>query len=395
MKSRFKVVGLMSAVLLIFAMGSVASADNAASIGVAISYPCSGDQNPCDTGVAVSDWVDGDFVNVYITLLDAAGNPATAGPNGEALTSLTARLTSQLGVAGSVEPNIFLVDDANVSFAGKASARANIDYTQAMAGVDPINADITGATPLTAQANVNVAAPDAESFSTRTCAETDYDLYDPIGADCANGGQTETAGSSIAFQVIANEGNGRFTTAPNLEGRQVTVTAYADYDASESATPDSAEETPVASGTFTMTNGIVEGELVINCAGPDGLDVIFIADAVDTADNDIGTLDLDLVRMVPGDPAAIVVGEDPFENGNLIIPAEDNCVTVLDDNDGDLCTGTPTAIQVVIVDSLGNAVDAEGTVTVTGTLDGILAEQLSGCSSIGIAGYANSCESIR
>ncbi len=54
MKSRFKVIGLMSAVLLIFAMGSVASADNAASINIAVSYPCSLAQNPCDTGVAVS-----------------------------------------------------------------------------------------------------------------------------------------------------------------------------------------------------------------------------------------------------------------------------------------------------------------------------------------------------
>ena len=150
MKSRFKVLGLMAAVLLIFGMGSVASADNAASINVAISYPCADADNPCDTGVAVSDCNDGDFVNVYITLLDAAGNPATAGPNGEALTALTARLTTQLGVAGSVEPNVFLVDDANVSFAGKASARAHIDYTEAMTGVDPINVDITGANPLTA-----------------------------------------------------------------------------------------------------------------------------------------------------------------------------------------------------------------------------------------------------
>jgi len=118
---------------------------------------------------------------------------------------------------------------------------------------------------------------------------------------------------------------------------------------------------------------------------------VFIADAVDIAENEIGTLDLDLVTMIPGDPAAIVVASDPFENGNLIVPAEDNCVTVLDDNDGDLCTGTPTSIQVVIVDALGNAVDAEGTVTVTGTLDGVLAEQLEGCSTISIAGYAASC----
>jgi len=120
---------------------------------------------------------------------------------------------------------------------------------------------------------------------------------------------------------------------------------------------------------------------------------VFIADAVDIAENEIGTLDLDLVTMIPGDPAAIVVAdaEESYENGNLIVPAEDNCVTVLDDNDGDLCAGTPTEILVVIVDALGNAVDADGTVTVTGALDGVLAEQLEGCATISIAGYAASC----
>ncbi len=51
--------------------------------------------------------VGGDVVNVYITLLDAAGNPATAGPNGEALTALTARLTSQLAVTDSIEQTVF------------------------------------------------------------------------------------------------------------------------------------------------------------------------------------------------------------------------------------------------------------------------------------------------
>ncbi len=333
MKSRFKVIGLMSAVLLIFAMGSVASADNAASINIAVSYPCESAQNPCDTGVAVSRSEGGDVVNVYITLVDAAGNPATAGPNAEPLAGLTARLTSQLAVTDSIVANRFLLDNANVDFAGKASARANIDYTGAMAGVDPLNADITGAIPLTATANVNVVAPPAVSLTTRTCASIDLDLYDPIGADCANGGQTAVAGASIAVQVIADEGNGLFTTAPNLEGKQIVVKAYADYDGNEAATPDTPEETPVASGTFTMSNGIAQGNLVINSAGPAGLDVVFIADAtdIDEAGTDIGTLDLDLVNMLPGDPAAIVVvGQDDY-NGNLIVPAANNCVTVLDD----------------------------------------------------------------
>ncbi len=61
-----------------------------------------------------------------------------------------------------------------------------------------------------------------------------------------------------------------------------------------------------------MTNGIAQGNLVINSAGPAGLDVVFIADAIDidAAGTDIGTLDLDLVTMIPGDPAAIVVAAE-------------------------------------------------------------------------------------
>jgi hypothetical protein len=248
----------MSAVLLIFAMGGAASADNAASINIAISYPCTSAQNPCDTGAAVSRSIEGDVVNVYITLIDAAGNPATAGPNGEPLTTLTGRLTSQLAVIDSITANRFLLDDANVNFAGKASARAYIDYTGAMAGVDPLNVDITGAIPLTATANVNVVAPPAECLVVRTCEDADYDLYDPIADRCENGGEEATAGSSIAVQVIADDGNGLFTTAPNLEGAQITVNAYANYDDDEGIDAGTDEATPVATGTFTMTNGIAQ-----------------------------------------------------------------------------------------------------------------------------------------
>ena len=92
MKSRLNVVSLLSVFLLLFAIGGVASADNAASISVAISYPCEQGEACDETGVAVSrslgltaDGGPGDDVNIYITLLDANGNPATAGANGEDL----------------------------------------------------------------------------------------------------------------------------------------------------------------------------------------------------------------------------------------------------------------------------------------------------------------------
>lgn len=404
MKSRFKVLGVMSAVLLLFAMGGAASADNAASINIAVSYPCEADQNPCDTGVAVSrpgepDFLDdgfgGDVVNVYITLLDAAGNPATAGPNGESLASLTGRLTTQLGAEDyAVEPNRFLKDDANVSFAGKASARANIDYTGAMAGVDPLNVDITGAKPLTATANVNVIAPDAEGLVVRTCgaAAPNYKLYDEIDEDCWNNGKEATAGDSIPVTVIAGVAHGLFTTAPNLEGKKITVEAYADYDRSESLSEDEESE-PVATATFTMTNGIAQGNMVINSAGPAGLDVVFIATCEDSEGETIETEWLDGVEMIPGNPAKIVVGADPYENGNLIVPAEENCVTVLDDADECPSQGTPTLIRLFLVDALGNAVYADEDVTVKGALDGILAEQLTGCDTVTIPseGYTRAC----
>ncbi len=391
MKSRFKVLGVMSAVLLLFAMGGAASADNAASINIAVSYPCLEEQNPCDTEAAVSRYSRGDVVNVYITLLDAAGNPATAGPNGEALATLRGSLTSQLARGESIEANRFLLDDANVSFAGKASARANIDYTRAMAGVDPLNVYISGAKPLTATANVNVVAPDAEGLVVRTCgaAAPEYDLYDDLGGGCWNNDKTEKAGASIPVTVIAGIETGVFTTAPNLEGRQITVKAYADYDGNFDISEG--EEDPVATATFTMTNGIAQGNITVNSGGPEGLDVIFVATAEDDQGDSLDTENIDGVTMESGDAVAIVVGDDPFENGNLIVPAEDNCVSVLDDAGECAGPATPALINLVVVDALGNAVAVEETVTVKGTLDGVLADQLAGCESTEISGYARSC----
>ncbi len=152
MKSRFNVVSLLSVFLLLFAIGGVASADNAASISVAISYPCDQGEVCDDTGVAVSrsggeftaDGGPGDDVNVYITLLDANGNPATAGPNGENLDTLVAEVNTQLGTM--IEPDTFLQvsADENVAFDGDSAARCYIDYTDAQVGTDNIDVIISG-----------------------------------------------------------------------------------------------------------------------------------------------------------------------------------------------------------------------------------------------------------
>ena len=179
-------------------------------------------------------------------------------------------------------------------------------------------------------------------------------LYDDIEDPCNNGDDAEEAGSAVPFTVIANEGDSLYTTAPNMEGQQVGVCAYADYDANGTAGDEDEEKVPVACGDFTMNDGIAQGSLTINRAGlendfsspvPAGLMVVFTATAQDKdgetvetsaqvdEDNDISLFDwhVDTVVMVPGDPDAIKVAEDVFENGNYIMEPEDDCLPVLDD----------------------------------------------------------------
>ena len=105
-------------VLFLLGVCTIASADNAAGVDVKISY-LYGNTN----AVAI---VDGDqdadnpveVVNLYITLVDANGNPATAGPKGQALKDVTATITSTLGnpVTGDIEPGKFLAIADTVRF---------------------------------------------------------------------------------------------------------------------------------------------------------------------------------------------------------------------------------------------------------------------------------------
>ena len=396
---RFKVLSFMSVFLLLFALGGVASADPAADVDVKISYPCI--NGVCDTGVAQSSFDDegcegvGDTVNVYVTLLDAAGNPATEGPNGEDLATLQASLTS--GIA-DVTSNTFLQETVPISFSGDAASRAYLDYTNADTGTlatgvqDAVNVILTGANPLGGTALVNVQAEDAESLAVRTCGgDAPSLLYDAIGDPCDNEGVAETAGADVTVTVIADQGCGNFTTAPNLQGQQVTVNAYADFNGNLTVGDDPSEETPIATATGNMQNGIAEVALTITNAGPDGLLVEFRATAEDTNGDTIdGTEDVDTVSMEPDVPTALMIAEDFLGAGNLIEPVEDDCIAVLDDNN---CGGAGTDVTVVLVDQYMNAVTPEAAVEVTGTLSGVVGEQLSGCEAdtIGIDVYSFTC----
>ena len=137
MKNRFKVVSLLAVVLLLFGVTTIASAENAATLDVKISYLygetnavalVSGDEDP-NNPIEV--------VNIYITLLDANGAPATAGPKGQPLRDVTATITSTLGdaVNGDIDGGQFLATADTVTFdtpAGTgAVARANVIYIDA------------------------------------------------------------------------------------------------------------------------------------------------------------------------------------------------------------------------------------------------------------------------
>jgi len=55
MKSRFTVVSLMAAALLVFGVAGVASAENAAQVDIKVGYMCADGQDPCNTNKAEID----------------------------------------------------------------------------------------------------------------------------------------------------------------------------------------------------------------------------------------------------------------------------------------------------------------------------------------------------
>ena len=267
--------------------------------------------------------------------------------------------------------------------------------------------DIIGGTiPLYGQAQVRVVAPDATALAVRTLDgdPAPSDIFEAVDPPNDNGGNPGVAGDTITVTVIPHD-NGLYTPAPNLVGQQVTVNAFADFDGSGTVGDVDEETTPIGTATGTFASAI-NVNLQIDNAGPNGLTVVFAATAVDVNGDTIetpqpdeapvsnGNFLVDTVEMGPGDPDAIVIAEDIFENGNLIQMPEGDCITVLDDNDGDGCTGTPSdPILVVIVDANMNAVNDTVTVTGSFSIEDILNTELSGCGSIPItADYSGSCQ---
>ena len=374
MKS-FKVLSLMTVFLLLF--GGVALAQNAASVFVEVGYPCPDGQDECDTDAAVSREAGGDIVNILITLLDADGNPATAGPNGELLSALTATVSTTLG--DNIEAGAFAADAAGVAFGQDATARSNIDYTGATPGVDLVVVTIPSEPDaLVGQASVNVVAPPATGLVVRTLRNSTppQTLYQPIPDQAGNLGGWELAGNEVQVTVLAQVG-GLFTPDPSLEGKTVIVQAYADYNedgvAGSGADAEGYEDNPLGEPVeLTISGGQVTGTVQIDNAGPvapEGLNVVFTAEideqgGISTTLMNGAGLDLvpgndftlDTVEMRPGSPAGLLVGMDSYGNGNLVM--EQGCLSVFDD--AAFGAGTTVNLDVILVDALGNAVLASG-----------------------------------
>jgi hypothetical protein len=347
---------------------------------VEVGYPCPDGQDECDTGQAVSREDGGDIVNILITLLDADGNPATAGPNGELLSGLTCTVSTTLG--DTIEANQFAADAAGVAFGQDATARANIDYTGAIPGTDQVVVTVSSEPDaLVGQAAVNVVAPPATSLVVRTLrtATPPQNLYEPIPDQADNLGGWEPAGANIPVTVLAQVG-GLYTPDTSLEGKSVIVKAYADYSEDGVAgggvpaadIAEGYEEDPIAEATFTISGGQVTDTIQINNAGPvdpEGLNVVFTAE-IDEEGGISSTLmngagldltpgndfTLDTVEMRPGTPAGLLVAMDPYGNGNLVMG--EDCLVVFDDDAG--AGGTVVPFEVILVDALDNAVLASG-----------------------------------
>jgi hypothetical protein len=396
----------MTAVLLVFGVVGFASADNTTQVTVSISYPC-GDYGPanqeCDTDVAFSRdiGVGGDVVNIYITLLDANSNPATAGPAGEPLATLPIQILTSLGRAlpPSLTPNTFVSDSATGRPTANA-ARANVDYTGAIPGTDIITVIVAAdPDPIVATASVNVSAPAAEGLVVRTYRGVDppsliyTDMFVEPYWQSDNFGANELAGASVDFTVVAVEAGGLYTYAPELEGQQVTVTAYADYSANGDDIGTAPQEmVPVATATATFVNGIAEGTITIGKAGPAGLDVVLTAateDSLETTqppvDDTSGGLndgvqdDVDYVTMQsPSIPTGIIIGNDLFGNGNYLVEAD--CLPVPDDG---TWGPTLTIAPAILVDDRMNAVVSSGGRNVIASLDPALDLLLTDNAGVG------------
>ena len=372
-------------------MSGICFAENATQVVLQVSYP-SGKDYVCfySGAVTIIDNTKTDYyINVHVTLLDVNGNPATAGPSGEALSGVTATLSTELGSATSIVEDEFLSDSAELTFdvtdVGPA-ARGHVKYactTDCKPGTDTLEV-IVGS--LTATAEVEVKAPPAASLvlrTLRTPGAGPVDLFEtPIGQQ-KNAKIPALAGNQVYFEVWAIEENNTFTFAPELEGQEVMVTAHADYNSNGKINKTVPEESiACATAVATFSNGKATGYITIEAAGTRSsndtdlgsqyLTVVLTAQAGSVTTTSLpttpiprGDSSLDWVAMKPRIKKKLVIGKTLYESN---LTQEVDTWYVLDDNSSG---PTTTDIKVFATDEYGNPVTGE-TVNIKSAISGPL-----------------------
>lgn len=192
MKKKFagcKFLVFVLSAFLAWGVGATCFAGDATEVVIQVSYPDGdgwaefyyGTAADIDLSVVTEK---ANYVNVHITLLDANGDPATAGPAGEAIGGVVATVGTELGSITGNE-DVFLADSDELTFditdVGPA-ARAHVKYpckTSCVPGTDTI--DVAVGT-LTAEVDVEVRAPVAVDLVVRTpvTGSAAMDLFDAI-----------------------------------------------------------------------------------------------------------------------------------------------------------------------------------------------------------------------
>ena len=167
MKSKVKLfMACVVSLALVCGVGGVSFADDAAEVVVQVSYPSGDNYVQFYNGAVggITDATKNYYVNVHVTLLDANGDPATAGPSSEVLGTLTATLTSDLGITDSIVKDAFLSDTETLTFdvtsVGPA-ARAHVKYactSSCVPGDDTLEVTVGTLDPVSVTVDVRATA---------------------------------------------------------------------------------------------------------------------------------------------------------------------------------------------------------------------------------------------
>jgi hypothetical protein len=231
--------------------------------------------------------------------------------------------------------------------------------------------------------DVDVRAPAADGLVVRTprSAIAALDLFEEIEEPLNNMDDAIFAGETVYFEVLAIGaiGTNAFTTAPELDGEQVTVTAYGNYNADTQVGVNEYEKEEIETATATFSGGVATGTIEIEKAGANSpgftskaLQVVLTAELTD--DDNIASgappvapsdFTVDTVDVRSGDPAQLIIGKDPLSASNLIV--EVDTWFVIDDNSS---TPSTNDMAVFLADEFGNPTSNAVAAVVTASLTG-------------------------